>query len=268
MVKTFVINMNKSTERLARMKNRLDGIEFERLCADTVPKYPVIQDIPKSVAGCAQSHVHSWNLVYSRGYDKALILEDDALINKEIMDKVDEIDIPDDCDIYMIGYSGLCDVNRKYEPYTVFIRPFLKLRRFEKYDTCFVPESFAGFHSYIITRKGAEKLKDIQIDHHIDYQISCMLDVRVYAHNENLVCQDFIDSNNINVSNINLLDTFLSCIRDKYNTPLSYTLNVTFYKHFCTYHIIFFIGGLLRLPMFLVTLNPMFLLCFFLGFLL
>jgi GR25 family glycosyltransferase involved in LPS biosynthesis len=248
------------------MKSRMGESEFERIRADTVPKYPYKGLLATSVLGCARSHIHAWNIVYSRGYDKALILEDDAIITREVLDQIDEYVIPDDCDIYLIGYTGMCDVNKSYEPYIHVLKPFLKMREFSLHSSgeCFIPESFAGFHAYIITHKGAEKLKDTVITQHIDYQISNRLDVIVYAHTKNLVFQDMIDSNNID-SQMNLFDHIFTG-RDRFNIPFNYILNSRFYGYVSTYHVIFLLCGFVDFSLILLsTLNPWYIFSYIVG---
>jgi GR25 family glycosyltransferase involved in LPS biosynthesis len=91
-MKVFLINMDKDTERLARMKIRLKGKEYER-----------ITGVPHETGyiGCALSHHKCWQRIIDDNLEMALILEDDAIIGPDVF----EVTIPP-CDLYFIGYDN------------------------------------------------------------------------------------------------------------------------------------------------------------------
>jgi GR25 family glycosyltransferase involved in LPS biosynthesis len=109
--KVFVINLDRRPDRLESITRRLDslGIEFERLQAvDGVDNYH------PAISACAKSHYNSIKLSVSRGYNRVLILEDDAYFVDDFLSKFDRLsnDIPDDWDMI---YFGALSIRKEYE---------------------------------------------------------------------------------------------------------------------------------------------------------
>ena len=98
----FVINLEKSTERLARISKRLDELEvpFERIPAvygaelsqeeletNYDPELNVKQyrrELPCGEIGCYISHIKVWKTIVERKIPCALILEDDITIDASL----------------------------------------------------------------------------------------------------------------------------------------------------------------------------------------
>jgi GR25 family glycosyltransferase involved in LPS biosynthesis len=200
------------------MKRRLKDVDFELIRADDIKHSNVSAELSTlSTIGCALSHRYTWNKVCEDGHDKALILEDDCIFNKPPQ-TFEEINIPDDCDIYLIGYFGLCDYNKNYTNFNKIAGVFLKKRKFKKFDDYFCPEFFFGLHCYIITRKGAEKLKNLTITGHIDFQLNYLENLNIYAHKECIANQEAFDDSTINKTKFNMLNYILT-ERDRFNIP-------------------------------------------------
>lgn len=97
----FVINLDKSTERMAKISDRLDELEvpFERISAVygaelsqkeleinydpelNAKKYR--RELPCGEIGCYMSHIKAWKMIIERKLDCAIILEDDITIDEE-----------------------------------------------------------------------------------------------------------------------------------------------------------------------------------------
>ena len=100
--KVFVINLDKSTERMAFMQQQLEqlNIEYERVPAvygkelsqsaiDAVfdTKNNLEQNdkvLNVGEIGCYISHVNCWNMMLEQHLDYALILEDDSILSPEL----------------------------------------------------------------------------------------------------------------------------------------------------------------------------------------
>ncbi|MDO6677990.1 glycosyltransferase family 25 protein [Shewanella sp. 4_MG-2023] len=101
--KVFVINLDKSTERMAFMQQQLEqlNIEFERVPAVygkelTEAEITAVFDQPSNLAkydkvlnvgeiGCYLSHVNCWNMMLDQQLDFALILEDDSILSPDLL---------------------------------------------------------------------------------------------------------------------------------------------------------------------------------------
>ena len=87
--KVFVINLEDSKDRLQTISHLLnqEGVEFERfpawdkkMCADYIFEKKNRKVSVNSTTGCAFSHYKVLQECIARGYEKVLILEDDAVI--------------------------------------------------------------------------------------------------------------------------------------------------------------------------------------------
>jgi glycosyl transferase family 25 len=96
----FLINLDRDTERLERMKGELDrcGLPFERVQAIYGTQLPehlkqsfldeqghIASDLKKGEVGCYASHLIAQQEMLRRGLDYALILEDDLKINDDFL---------------------------------------------------------------------------------------------------------------------------------------------------------------------------------------
>ena len=95
--------------------------------------------LTKGAIGCYLSHVKIWENIIKTKQDKVLIFEDDARIPPNMLHAMNKImkDIPEDWDIVLLGkYCNECVDKGKY----------YKINR------------FILLHSYLISRKGVEKI--------------------------------------------------------------------------------------------------------------
>ena len=105
-MRTFLINLDKSTERLASARFQLErnSIPFERVSAvmgaaldkrERMEKYDSIRallangkPLRDGEIGCSLSHCLVYKKMVEEGIDVALILEDDIVLGKEFADVV------------------------------------------------------------------------------------------------------------------------------------------------------------------------------------
>ena len=127
----------------------------------------------KGEIGVALSHYYIWKKIVDEDIDVALILEDDAInihteFEKHVKDTMKIL--PDDWDILLLGFWLHKGDNKKNE---VIKNKLYKV------------DEFVLLHSYIINKKGAEKLLNRgAIDMPIDSWISAHSDtVHIYRHN-------------------------------------------------------------------------------------
>lgn len=81
--KAFVINLDSRPDRLEQITSRLDalGIEFERFSAIRPEDRNGFANV--GYYGATLSHLQLWREIYERGYETALIFEDDAIFRDD-----------------------------------------------------------------------------------------------------------------------------------------------------------------------------------------
>ena len=100
--------------------------------------------IPDSVLGCAMAHIKTWKTFLSTNEPYCVIFEDDAIFEPDFKQNFDLCfkHVPKDFDIFYIS----CLYNRNFIDDNI-VNQYIK-----------IPDFFLGAHSYVISRKGAEKL--------------------------------------------------------------------------------------------------------------
>lgn len=116
--KIFWIN---SKNRVDRYKNMVDRLKFLELAAERFSaihggeldhrylnfgsKNQHIKDLNNGEIGCFQSHVDIYKLAKKEGWDKVLILEDDALFSPDFNNRFEKTypNVPDDWDMLYLG---------------------------------------------------------------------------------------------------------------------------------------------------------------------
>lgn len=100
-IKFYVVNLDRSKERLARISTRLRslGLPFTRIAAvdgkeltdDKASSYPLryFRPLTKGELGCSLSHYRCWQQIIRDKVDYGVILEDDAYISKNLLDFID-----------------------------------------------------------------------------------------------------------------------------------------------------------------------------------
>lgn len=109
-MKTFIVNLDKSVERLARITQQLNdlGMRFERVSAvygASLSKRELRRDVARfrsiiamsrkllaGEIGCSLSHNKIYRRMILDGIDIALVLEDDVLVSPNIKDVLTQIE--------------------------------------------------------------------------------------------------------------------------------------------------------------------------------
>lgn len=96
---TFCISLATHTDRWNRMKNRLKwfGIEATRWHASTPHDLmdPFNANLNPFQKACSQSHIHIWRHIIKTELPYALILEDDAMFDREWLYKLNKYNLYD-----------------------------------------------------------------------------------------------------------------------------------------------------------------------------
>jgi GR25 family glycosyltransferase involved in LPS biosynthesis len=204
-MKTYVINLEKSIDKFNKQKPKLEtmGLEIERFNAinaiedehlnykDNITKIALFFT-PKSVIGCALSHILLAKHILLNDNDKpyVLIMEDDALpieLDKQtllnnINDTVKTINILDPAwDIIQLHSDACYPCPNSYTTHPL----------------C------GSTAAYLISNRGAEKMRDLKVMSHIDMHTSASIKFKKYRTKNNLFWTDEnmslnrIDTNNI-----------------------------------------------------------------------
>jgi len=116
--KIYLLNLHRRPDRLEESRSRLDPLGIN---------YQVFNGVDGSVMnyiwkkmenhhfsnpaylGCSLSHLSIYQDAISKGYQRILIIEDDNLVNKNIVQIFEDLTIPDWTDLLYIGYIPLND---------------------------------------------------------------------------------------------------------------------------------------------------------------
>jgi glycosyl transferase family 25 len=80
-MKVFLINLDRSADRLAHMRAQLNGVAFERISAvDGSNDPPTAKGLTRFELACLESHKIAWRKFLSGGENHACFLEDDLHI--------------------------------------------------------------------------------------------------------------------------------------------------------------------------------------------
>jgi GR25 family glycosyltransferase involved in LPS biosynthesis len=155
---------------------------------------------PKSAIGCALSHLNTWKNFLENTSDKyAIIFEDDIILVDDFVKKLDIVMsyVPKDFDVLYIGCMG-CDqtIQNKINIF-IFLASLIGLtseyKKINKYIS--IPSVAFATHSYILSRKGAQKLIEYlegNINNHIDFcmqQLASKNKIKTYVSTPRLAYQ-------------------------------------------------------------------------------
>jgi glycosyl transferase family 25 len=197
----FVINLDKDKDRWDYYKNlnissikinRFDGIYGKDLDRNNLIESGVLSEkniLKDGQLGCALSHMNLWNDSVKYPGKYLLVLEDDAILEKDIYKKINDLEdyLPETWDVIFLG--GCNVYGKKYNEKFTIPTKYNKL-----YNLC--------LHAMLINKKSISKLNKIMkpLMIPIDNQIrDNYKDLNVFYVNPNLINQnkDLISSRRV-----------------------------------------------------------------------
>lgn len=165
-MKVYLINMDRSADRLEIMQQRLSalGLEYERVSA--VDGSKLSAEDKKSVAspnwrypysltlgeiGCFLSHKKCWSNLVNSGDDWALVLEDDSVFHPKAKDYFQPTDwIPDGVELIQFSFTP----DTTFSDKTITLPNGSHLVRVKHSSPC-------GTYAYLISRKAAKRALEL-----------------------------------------------------------------------------------------------------------
>ncbi len=143
----YLINLERSPDRLARMTKRLEGIAFERIDACDGRLDPPHNGLSGTEIACISSHMKAWKALLSSDRPYACILEDDAVLSEDFLSIIaSDSWLPRGFDVVKID--------------THFHRCLIEKKSSQHESRCLhrLRSTHLGAAAYIISRKGAENM--------------------------------------------------------------------------------------------------------------
>lgn len=236
----WIINLDKSTDRMNNIKNNFNkyGIKFNRFPAiygknisETYIKNNV-NFLCKSVLcnygtiGCASSHKTLWKQLIDSNEDFYIIFEDDIEINNKTFDIISKLIPFLNKKEFDIDYINLNCINFGYSIH----KTEFKIDDYE-FGKPYIP---LLCNSYIITKKGAQKLLDSinKTIYHVDFEILMVIYLKKFNYY----------SSNIPLVKLTMVDTTIGSKRNSLILALLNYLNLNY------------ISWLLNIPIFTINL--------------
>lgn len=156
-MRVYVINLDRHTQRLARMHDVLGDVDFERIAAVEAActggpehrhKLPLrFEDMTRFERACAASHAAAWQKLLESGASHACILEDDVLLSPDFSGFMADAGwVPEGCDVVKIEtFAKKAMISRQLQPCRG--RGLGRL-----YST------HLGAAGYVLSRQGAQKM--------------------------------------------------------------------------------------------------------------
>lgn len=165
-MKTYLINLDRSADRLAVMKERMaaigisaervSGVDGSNLDMNSInidvpnPRYP--RPLTPGEVGCFLSHRKCWEKLVESDDDWALILEDDCIFHKAATRYLNNVDwIPNGCQLIHFYFAKSATV---YSDKKIELKDGNKLFR----TKASLP---VGAYAYFISRKAATKALEL-----------------------------------------------------------------------------------------------------------
>lgn len=163
--KIYLLNLFRRQDRLHQSKSRLDPLGLN---------YEVFNGVDGSVMNhiwskvgngyftnpaylaCSLSHLSIYQDAISRGYQRILIIEDDNLVNRNMVQIFDEINIPEWSDLLYLGYIPLNDDCSMWDYNRYGINSENAIS-----DRIFSPKNLWGLFAYGIGRSLMEEMVDV-----------------------------------------------------------------------------------------------------------
>ena len=176
-MKFFIINLEQDIEKREKITKLCDslGIDYEvikaiygkalseeEIKANTYPKEEQLKRFKRELSlgeiGCAMSHRYCYQRIIDDNLEEAIILEDDAVFNEELLEFLKFKDeFPKDLELLLIGHykqmyydDGFMINSLCYKKYSNIVNG--------KWDIKRLVGGGNGTHGYLITKNGASKL--------------------------------------------------------------------------------------------------------------
>lgn len=208
MIKAYVISLKNPTNLLEDLSKHginpiwSEGINGNKMSdikirENTTPFYGLFG--PKSIIAIALSHMKVWKTFLETGDQYAVVFEDDVVLmdNFQEMFHVYMNYVPSDFDILYLGCVG-CSSPLNIQTFLAFV--FSYKRKHQKINEYInKPKVSTGFHSYVISRKGAKILLnnlEKNIKFHVDAQALVLANddiINIYSVNPLIAYQTSTD---------------------------------------------------------------------------
>ena len=183
--KVYVINLDRDTDRLSKITEQLNrhNIAFTRFPAilgSQVKESTHLTELclkycTDGMKRCALSHKMIWEDMLKNGYERVLILEDDAIFTDDFNEHFSAgwEQIPKDFDIWYLGCNFKCNDTKAVPKLLNEV-----IGHTPKQVDSHIQRVFGsvGTHGYVISNKCARTFKHLPIHTHIDLQMTFWLD--------------------------------------------------------------------------------------------
>ena len=127
-MRVYVINLDRHTQRLARMRDLLRDVEFERIAAldaagagghEHRHNLPLrFEELTRFERACAASHAAAWQKLLESGDSHACILEDDVVLSPDFPAFMADAQwVPEGCDVVKIEtFAKKTMISRQLQP--------------------------------------------------------------------------------------------------------------------------------------------------------
>lgn len=165
-MKVFLVNMDRSTDRLEIMLKRLStlGLEFERVAAVDgskltdaersrvlSPNWRYPYSLTPGEVGCFLSHKKCWQRLIDSGESWALVLEDDSVFHPKAIEYFDTTDwIPSGVQLVQFSFANDATFSDK----SISLPNGNRLVRVKHSSPC-------GTYAYMISREAAQKALEL-----------------------------------------------------------------------------------------------------------
>lgn len=95
--KIYCISIDSRNDRREYLKTQFEKFKNE-------VSFQIVQKHSDPIKGCLESHIQCIQDAKNNNYQNILIFEDDILINEKILTTIDNINIPNDFDMFYLGY--------------------------------------------------------------------------------------------------------------------------------------------------------------------
>lgn len=173
----FIVNLKQSTDRRQWIANQchnlnlhptfieavdgrsLSADERNRHCNKEKAQAYMNRQLTPSEIGCALSHKKIWQHLIEHNIPQALILEDDAVLDKQLLDVLNlEKMFPPNWDILLLGHYNNCfNQQEMISPISFWGR--YKLNPLFSFGR--LCDHGYGTHGYLISLQGAQKLEQL-----------------------------------------------------------------------------------------------------------